>query len=176
MLSGTLVTAAGFLPIATAKSSTGEYTFDMFSVTTIALVLSWFAAIIATPLFRLLDFEETEERHGRRRGNTSTSTRRSTPACAHHRLVHQPSLDHDIGITAAGLVLASSVWALTEKQFFPTSDRTEVMVEMWCPRVPASAATEGASNSLEALLKADKDGQHLTSPASACPCRATSCR
>src|SRR5262249_33991274 len=49
MLSGTLITAAGFLPIATAKSTTGEYTFGIFAVTTMALVISWFAAVIATP-------------------------------------------------------------------------------------------------------------------------------
>ena len=49
MLSGTLVTAAGFLPIATAKSTTGEYTFGIFAVTTMALLISWFAAVIATP-------------------------------------------------------------------------------------------------------------------------------
>jgi multidrug efflux pump len=49
MLSGTLITAAGFLPIATAKSTTGEYTFSIFAVTVIALLISWFAAVTATP-------------------------------------------------------------------------------------------------------------------------------
>ncbi len=93
MLSGTLVTAAGFLPIAMAKSATGEYTFDMFSVTTIALVLSWFAAILVTPLFGYWILRAPKKAAGDAASGgvsggtsaaartTSTSTRPSTHSC-----------------------------------------------------------------------------------------------
>ena len=158
MLSGTLVTAAGFLPIATAKSSTGEYTFDMFSVTTIALVLSWFAAIIATPLFGywILKKPKNATAEGEEHEHFDTpfyaSLRATIDWCISHRWI-------TIGITAAGLVLGFIGMGLTEKQFFPTSDRTEVMVEMWLPEGSSFKATEARVEQLEALLKADKDVQ-----------------
>jgi multidrug efflux pump subunit AcrB len=158
MLSGTLVTAAGFLPIATAKSSTGEYTFDMFSVTTIALVLSWFAAIIATPLFGYWILKRpknaTVEGEAHEHFDTPFYTRLRSMIdwCISHRWI-------TIAITVAGLVVGVVGMGLTEKQFFPTSDRTEVMVEMWLPEGASFKATEAQVEKLEAILKADKDVQ-----------------
>ncbi len=76
MLSGTLITAAGFLPIATAKSTTGEYTFGIFAVTTMALLISWVAAVTATPFIGAwLLKEHTATR-------MTSSTRASTAGCA----------------------------------------------------------------------------------------------
>ena len=156
MLSGTLVTAAGFLPIAMAKSSTGEYTFDMFSVTTIALVLSWFAAIIATPLFGywILKKPKNATVEGQVHEHFDTPfysrLRKTIDWCITHRWI-------TIVITIAGLVLGVIGMGLTEKQFFPTSDRTEVMVEMWLPEGASFQATETQVEKLEGLLKADKD-------------------
>jgi multidrug efflux pump len=156
MLSGTLVTAAGFLPIATAKSGTGEYTFDMFSVTTIALIISWFAAIIATPLFgywilkRPKNATADGEAHEHFDTPFYTRLRGLIDWCIAHRWI-------TIAITAAGLALGVVGMGLTEKQFFPTSDRTEVMVEMWLPEGSSFKATEAQVERLEALLKADKD-------------------
>ena len=158
MLSGTLVTAAGFLPIGTAKSSTGEYTFDMFSVTSIALVLSWFAAIIATPLFGYWILKKPNngavagEAHEHFDTPFYTRLRSIIDWCIVHRWI-------TIGITVLGLVLGGLGMGLTEKQFFPTSDRTEVMVEMWLPEGSSFKATEAQVEKLEALLKADKDVQ-----------------
>ncbi len=162
MLSGTLVTAAGFLPIAMAKSSTGEYTFDMFSVTTIALVLSWFAAIIATPLFGywLLKKPNNAALEGEAHEHFDTPfysrLRKSIDWCISHRWI-------TIVITLAGLVLGVIGMDLTEKQFFPTSDRTEVMVEMWLPEGSSFKATEAQVEKLETLLKADKDATTFVS-------------
>ncbi len=158
MLSGTLVTAAGFLPIAMAKSSTGEYTFDMFSVTTIALVLSWFAAIIATPLFGYWILKKpknaTVEGEAHEHFDTPfyTRLRAAIEWCIQHRW-------KTIIVTMAGLVLGVIGMGLTEKQFFPTSDRTEVMVEMWLPEGSSFKATEAQVEKLETLLKADKDAR-----------------
>jgi multidrug efflux pump len=156
MLSGTLVTAAGFLPIATARSNTGEYTFDMFSVTTIALIISWFAAIIATPLFGywILKKPKNATAHGEAHEHFDTPfysrLRSLIDWCITHRWI-------TIAITAIGLVLGIVGMGLTEKQFFPTSDRTEVMVEMWLPEGSSFKATEAQVERLEGLLKNDKD-------------------
>ena len=165
MLSGTLVTAAGFLPIALAKSSTGEYTFEMFSVTAIALVISWFAAIIATPLFGywLLKGERripepgempvrgaTRETHEVFASPFYVRLRRWIDLCIAHRW-------KTIAVTALTLVLGVIGMGLTEKQFFPTSDRTEVMVELWLPEGSSFRATEVQVARLEAILAADAD-------------------
>ncbi len=170
MLSGTLVTAAGFLPIATAKSATGEYTFAMFSVVTIALILSWFAAILATPLFGYWILKgkaasSAISAAGKQEGATNGAShhehfdtpfyqrlRKTIDWCIRHRWV-------TIIVTAIGLVLGGIGMGLTEKQFFPTSDRTEIMVELWLPEGASFKATEIQVEKLEAFLKADKEVQ-----------------
>jgi multidrug efflux pump len=156
MLSGTLVTAAGFLPIATAKSATGEYTFAMFSVVTIALILSWFAAILATPLFGywILKGKATAGSAHHEHFDTPfyTRLRRIIDSCIRHRWA-------TIVVTAVGLVLGGIGMGMTEKQFFPTSDRTEIMVELWLPEGASFKATEQQVEKLEAFLKADKEVQ-----------------
>ena len=156
MLSGTLVTAAGFLPIAMAKSSTGEYTFDMFSVTSIALVLSWFAAIIATPLFGFWILKRpknaTAEGEAHEHFDTPfyTRLRATIEWCIGHRW-------RTFAVTLLGLAVGVVGMGLTEKQFFPNSDRTEVMVEMWLPEGSSFQATENQTARMETLLKADPD-------------------
>jgi multidrug efflux pump len=158
MLSGTLVTAAGFLPIATAKSGTGEYTFDMFSVTTLALVISWFAAIIATPLFGywILKKPKNATADGQPHEHFDTPfytrLRATIDWCIHHRW-------KTIAFTILGLAIGVVGMGFTEKQFFPTSDRTEVMVELWLPEGSSFKATEAQVEKLETMLKADKDVQ-----------------
>jgi multidrug efflux pump subunit AcrB len=156
MLSGTLVTAAGFLPIATARSATGEYTFGMFSVTTIALVVSWFAAIIATPLFGYWILKRPKnatvegEPHEHFDTPFYTRLRAIIDWCISHRW-------KTVMFTVAALIVGVVGMGLTEKQFFPNSDRTEVMVELWLPEGASFQATETQVTKLEALLKADKD-------------------
>lgn len=158
MVSGTLVTAAGFLPIATAKSATGEYTFGMFSVTTIALVVSWFAAIIATPLFgywilkRPTNAALAGQPHEHFDTPFYTRLRSLIDYCLRHRW-------QTILITLVALLIGVGGMGLTEKQFFPTGDRTEVMVEMWLPEGASFQATETQVARLEALIKADPDAK-----------------
>jgi multidrug efflux pump len=157
MLTGTLVTAAGFLPIATAKSATGEYTFDMFSVTTIALVLSWFAAILVTPLFGYWILRRPK---GNGKGDAVVHEHFDTPFYKRLRAVIDWCITHrwkTIGLTLVTLVLGGMGMGLTEKQFFPTSDRTEVMVELWLPEGASFKATELEVDKLEAFLQADPD-------------------
>ena len=162
MLSGTLVTAAGFLPIATAKSATGEYTFGMFSVITIALVVSWFAAIIASPLFGywLLRRPPNATAEGAAHEHFDTPFYTRLRALIEWCIVNRWKT---IAVTLAGLLLGIVGMGLTEKQFFPTGDRTEVMVELWLPEGASFGATETQVAKLEAMIKADPDAKTYVS-------------
>ncbi len=178
MLSGTLVTAAGFLPIAMAKSATGEYTFDMFSVTSIALVLSWFAAILVTPLFGFWILRSRKPASTAVVSNAVNASvgQAGEPAATPVELSHHEHFDtpfynrlrrvvqwcilhrwKTIAVTVVGLVLGGVGMGLTEKQFFPTSDRVEVMVELWLPEGASFKATEAAVDKLETFLSKDAD-------------------
>ncbi|MBS4095356.1 MAG: efflux RND transporter permease subunit [Sulfuricella sp.] len=146
MLTGTLVTAAGFLPIATAKSTTGEYTFSLFAVVTLALLASWVAAVFVTPLagYHLL---KAHPGHGHEVFDTPfyQRLRRLIEWCLHHRKTV-------IVGTVLLFVLGGVGMSFTEKQFFPNSNRTELMVELWLPEGAAIRATEREAARLEALL------------------------
>ena len=155
MLSGTLITAAGFLPIATAKSNTGEYTFAIFAVTTMALVISWFAAVIATPFIGSLLLKEHLVSEGERPREMF-----DTPFYRRLRRV----IDWCIGnrktvlaATAASLVLGALGMKLTEKQFFPSSNRVELMVDLWLPEGASIRASERETERMETLLAGNPD-------------------
>jgi len=155
MLTGTLITVAGFLPIATARSTTGEYTFSIFAVTTMALVISWFAAVIATPFIGAWLLKEHRVEEGAPlRDVYSTGfyrrLRRTIEWCIDHRKTVMVA-------TAATFALGVAGMQLTEKQFFPSSNRVEVMVEMWLPEGASVRAAEREATKLEALLAKDED-------------------
>lgn len=155
MLTGTLITAAGFLPIATAKSTTGEYTFGIFAVTTMALVISWFAAVIATPFIGsyLLKEHPVGEGEGHRDVYDKPFYRRLR-ATIEWCVVHRKTV---LAATAATLVLGFAGMGLTEKQFFPSSNRVELMVDLWLPEGASIRATEREAARLEKLI-ARQDG------------------
>ncbi len=155
MLTGTLITAAGFLPIATAKSTTGEYTFTIFAVVTIALVVSWFAAVIATPFIGsyLLKEHRVEEGEGPRDVYQKPFYRRLRAViewCIVHRKV-------TLVATAATFAIGVAGMNLTEKQFFPSSNRVELMVELWLAEGASIRASERETAKLERLLDQDED-------------------
>ncbi len=155
MLTGTLVTVAGFLPIVLAKSGAGEYTADIFNVTAIALLLSWVIAITATPLFgywllKPPKQDATGAHHEVFDSKFYRGLRGLIDRCIRFRWV-------TIAATIGGLVLGVIGMGLTEKQFFPASDRTEIMVEMWLPEGSSFRATEREVAKLEEVLKADAD-------------------
>lgn len=151
MLTGTLITAAGFLPIATAKSTTGEYTFGIFAVTTMALVISWFAAVIATPFIGsyLLKEHPVGEGEGHRDVYDKPFYRRLR-ATIEWCVVHRKTV---LAATAATLVLGFAGMGLTEKQFFPSSNRVELMVDLWLPEGASIRATEQEAARLEKLIE-----------------------
>src|ERR1044071_1438150 len=131
MLTGTLITAAGFLPVGFAKSGSGEYVFSLFQVVGISLVLSWIVAVLFTPYigFKLLR-EEPHAHHDEdavsQRG-FYVKFRQFMHAClARRRWV--------IGGTLAAFVGSIALFGLVPQQFFPASDRPELMVDLWLPQ------------------------------------------
>ena len=156
MLSGTLITVAGFLPIATAKSAAGEYTFTIFSVTAVALAISWFAAITATPL--LGAYLLKQKAAGAPGGGHHEVF--DTPFYARLRAAVEWCMEWRKSVIAATLAvffLGVYGMGLAEKQFFPSSNRTEVMIEMWLPEGASIRASEEQARRLEGLLAGDKD-------------------
>jgi len=151
MLTGTLVTASGFLPIGTAQSSTGEYTFAMFAVVSIALLVSWVAAIFVTPLagFHLL---KSHVGQGHEIFNTPfyLRLRQLIEWCLHHRKTVL------IG-TLLAFILGAVGMSFTEKQFFPSSNRVELLLDVWLPEGSSIRATEREVARVEDILSKEKD-------------------
>lgn len=154
MLSGTLITAAGFLPIATAKSSTGEYTVAIFQVTVIALLLSWAAAVLFVPLLGYFLLPE--------KGLSHDATPHDEHTVYHTRfynrfraLVQFCVRRRWLTITTTVLIFAASVvlFGKIPQQFFPASTRLELLVDLKLPEGASIAQTDAAAQRLEALLK-----------------------
>ncbi|HWT17177.1 MAG TPA: efflux RND transporter permease subunit [Patescibacteria group bacterium] len=155
MLTGTLVTAAGFLPIATAQSGTGEYTRSIFQVVTIALILSWVAAVVFIPYlgYRLLpDGDKLKAAHAGHDLYDTTFYRR-------FRELLEWCLDHRktvIAATVLAFVASLGLFRFVQQQFFPASTRFELMVDMKLPEGSSLHATERAVTELERFLDQQK--------------------
>jgi multidrug efflux pump len=153
MLTGTLITAAAFTPVGFAKSGAGEYAGAIFSVTTIALLVSWLVAVIFTPYlgFRLLDEQALRKLGAEHHGDIyDTSFYRRFRSllvwCLRHRW-------QTIGISVIVFVLGLVAFNVgVQKQFFPPSNRPELLVDLWLPQGSSLKATETAVKRVEALL------------------------
>jgi multidrug efflux pump len=163
MLTGTLVTICGFLPIALAKSGTGEYTRSIFEVSAIALLLSWLAAVIVIPL---LGYHILSEHPTRRAfGNPDAADPR--PGEGHHDIYDGKfyrrlrswigwCIDHRkrvLLVTVIAFLAALAGFGLVPKQFFPSSDRPELLVDLRLPEGASFAATLRETRRLEADLR-----------------------
>ncbi|HEU0234388.1 MAG TPA: efflux RND transporter permease subunit [Gallionella sp.] len=157
MLTGTLITAAAFLPVGLAKSSAGEYTFSICAVVTIALLVSWLVAVIFTPFigYRLLS-EHTGHSNEHYRNLFYTRFRKLVVWCLAHR-------NAVIAATVAIFVLAVFGFSKVEQQFFPPSDRPELLMDVWLPESTAFAATEAVTAQIEKMLGKDSDIVQYTS-------------
>jgi len=160
MLTGTLITAAGFVPVGFAKSGAGEYVFSLFQVVGISLVLSWIVAVLFTPYigFKLLH-EHTGSKHDEDavyRGRFYSMFRRLVDAC----LVHRKLV---IALTLAAFAGSLALFKLVPQQFFPNSDRPELMVDLWLPQAATFEASQREVAALEAKLKDDPDVAAVTS-------------
>ncbi len=154
MLTGTLVTAAGFLPVGFARSSTGEYASGIFWVVTIALLASWLVAVVFTPYLgvRLLSGRPSR-RHGGEDGYDSRAhalLRRLVTWCVARR---------GVVVLTTLAVFALSILAFTRvhQQFFPISERPELFVQIRMPEGTAISATLDAARHAEALIADDGD-------------------
>ena len=179
MLTGTLVTAAGFLPIATAASSTGEYTRSLFQVVTIALVVSWIAAVLFIPFLgdRMLPdlhdahlkpslLERLRARFGRSKEQASAASQHNahdphaTPFYRRFRSLLDWCLGHRwlvIGATVAAFALSILMFRFVPQQFFPDSTRPELMIDMELAEGSSLRQTEAQARRLEAMLAGRKD-------------------
>jgi multidrug efflux pump len=157
MLTGTLITAAGFTPVGFAKSGAGEYTISIFQVVTISLLVSWIVAVVFTPWlgYKLLDpvkLRAIAEKHG---GDIYDSPfyrrfRALVVWCLRHRWLV-------IGATIAVFVLSLVAFNKgVQKQFFPAASRPEVMIDIWLPQGASLKATEREVKRVEALLANDE--------------------
>src|SRR6476620_3762288 len=150
MLTGTLVTAAGFLPIATAASSTGEYTRSLFQVVTIALVVSWVAAVLFIPYLGDRLLPDLHKKHQEAHDPHATRFYQRFRALLDWCLVHRKAV---IAMTAAAFVASILLFRFVPQQFFPDSTRPELMVDMELAEGSSLKATESQAKRLEALLR-----------------------
>ena len=168
MLTGTLVTVSGFLPIVLARSSTGEYTRSIFQVSAIALIASWFAAVVLIPLlgYRLLPGRKAAPNapqsaaHGEGPVHEIYDTRFYRRLrgwigwCIERHLVV-------LALTIALFVAALAGFTLVPQQFFPSSDRPELLVDVRLPEGAAFDATLRETKRLEAALKGRPEIDHF---------------
>ena len=153
MLTGTLITAAGFLPIGMAKSMTGEYTFAIFAVTVIALVLSWIVSVYFVPYLGtvLLKVKPHVVQIGE--GEAPSQEHFDTPFYMGFRRLLNWCITHRwITIGATALVFALGIVGMgqVQQQFFPDSARPEILVDTWFPEGTSFAANEEVSRRIEA--------------------------
>lgn len=152
MLFGTLVTAAGFVPIGFAQSAVGEYAGNIFWVVAIALIISWLVAVTFTPwlgvalLPRRPVSSDADHVHDAYDTRLYRGLRALVRWCVRHRLIVVLSTLAILGLAVAGMA------GPVEKQFFPGSDRTEVLVSIYMPQGSAIGATDATARKVEALL------------------------
>jgi len=162
MLTGTLVTVAGFLPIALAKSSTGEYTRSIFEVSAIALIASWFAAVVLIPLlgYKLLPERKREAHHAHDHEHDIYNTKFYTRLrgwlawCIERRFVV-------LGFTLVLFVIAMACFSLVPQQFFPSSDRSELLVDVRLQEGASFEATLRETKRLEKVLEGRPEIDHV---------------
>jgi multidrug efflux pump len=172
MLTGTLVTVSGFLPIALARSQVGEYTRSIFEVSAIALLLSWFAAVIVIPL---LGFHILSEHPTRRAFGHHEEAAGDVAQVEHHDVYDTRfyrRLRGWIGwcvdrrglvlvVTLVVFVLGLAAFTLVPQQFFPSSDRPELLVDFRLPEGASFTATLREAQRFETVLDQRKEIDHF---------------
>jgi multidrug efflux pump subunit AcrB len=150
MLAGTLVTIAGFVPVGFAASSAGEYTFSLFAVVSIALLVSWFIAVIFAPLLCAAILKPPDP---------SAAGAPSRVLETYRWFLSRAVASKGLTIAVTLGVFAASVLALRliPNQFFPSSDRPELLVDLRLPQNASIFATEDVAKRLDEKLRADDD-------------------
>lgn len=154
MLTGTLITAAGFLPVGLARSTVGEYTFAIFAVTALALVLSWLAAVYFTPYLGYLLLKARPAGEGAQHEVFDTPFYNRFRRLVHWCVTWRKTV---IVVTLVAFGLGLYAFKFVEKQFFPDSSRPELMVELWLPEGSSFAQTEAETRRFERALRDDRE-------------------
>jgi multidrug efflux pump len=155
MLTGTLVTICGFVPIGFAQSDAGEYTFSLFAVVSIALIASWFVAILFAPLFGVAILPTKLKRHSDKPSRGRIIFRAILGQAMRWRWFTIASTIALFGLSIYGLLLIP-------QQFFPPSDRPELVVDLKLPEGSSVYATDLATAQLDELLRGDEDVERWT--------------
>jgi multidrug efflux pump len=154
MLTGTLITAVGFLPIGLAQSTVGEYTFAIFAVTAAALVISWFVSVYFVPYLGVWLLKAKPHASSENAADQPhelfdtpfyTRFRATVNWCVKHRWI-------TIGLTIGSLVLGIVGMGKVQQQFFPDSSRPEIIVDLWFPEGTSYAANEAVTKRVEARV------------------------
>ena len=148
MLTGSFVTAAGFVPIGFARSSAGEYTFSIFVVVGLALIVSWIVAVLFAPLLGVVILQRPKPSD--KPSRILVAFRSLLLRCVRARWI-------TIGATVGCLILALLASPLIPRQFFPPSDRPELLVDLRLPQNASIFATESIAQRLDEFLKTDGD-------------------
>ena len=155
MLAGTLITISGFVPIGFAKSSAGEYTFSIFAVVGITNMVSWLVAVIFAPLIGILILKAPKRKDS---GADKPGRVARTFKAFLSRAVSAKWLT--IGLTLAAFVAAIFLLRFVPNQFFPPSDRPELVVDLTLRQNASIFASSDVANKLEEALAKDKDIDH----------------
>jgi multidrug efflux pump subunit AcrB len=150
MLAGTLVTIAGFVPVGFAASSAGEYTFSLFAVVSIALIVSWFVAVIFAPLLGVVILKPPRTESAATPGWVYLWYRRFLTFAMRAKWL-------TIALSLALFAGSFLALPLIPRQFFPSSDRPELLVDISLPQNASIFASETAAKKFDAALKGDPD-------------------
>jgi multidrug efflux pump subunit AcrB len=159
MLAGTLVTVIGFTPVGFARSTAGQYAGNIFWMVGFALIASWFVAVVFTPYLGVMLLPDIKPIPGGREAIYAT------PGYERLRRWIGAAVDHKFIVAAAvvgALLLAGVGMSFVRQQFFPTSDRPEVLVDVQMPEGTAIEATEAAALKVEAWLRKQPEAKIVT--------------
>ncbi|MEI8304601.1 MAG: efflux RND transporter permease subunit [Burkholderiales bacterium] len=157
MLTGTLVTVAGFMPVGFARSISGEYAGGIFWVVGVALIASWFVAVVFTPYLGVVLLPKTMKAH--------VGDPYARPIYAHLRRIVGWCVSHRwwvLGTTVLAFLISGAGMTLVQQQFFPTASRLELIVDLKMREGASFTATEAQVRRLEKILKDDPQIANFT--------------
>ena len=154
MLTGTLVTVTSFVPIGLNSSAAGEFTFTLFVVIAVSLLVSWIVAVLFTPLLGVAILPSRMKGHHEKQGRFSTAFGHTLRFCMNHRWL-------TIGVTIATFLLSIVGLGYVQQQFFPASDRNELIVDWNLPQNSSIAETNAQMAQFEReALQGQSDIDH----------------
>ena len=156
MLTGTLVTVAGFIPVGLNNSAAGEFTFTLFVVIAVSLLVSWIVAVLFTPLLGVTILPKTMKSHHDQKGRFARAFTWLLGVAMRWRWI-------TIGATVAAFALSIGGMSLVQQQFFPSSDRPELIVDWNLPHNSSISETNKQMAKFEQeMLANNQDIEHWT--------------